>query len=49
MVKINLFDPVRPSIYGTASPREILEVCLAAFGFCLAVIALFVAVTFFMR
>jgi hypothetical protein len=45
MVRINLFDPVRPVTYGTATAREIVEVCLAAFGFTLAVIALFLGVT----
>jgi hypothetical protein len=45
MVRINLFDPVRPVIYGTATAREIIEVCLVAFGFTLAVSAVFFAVT----
>jgi hypothetical protein len=46
MVRINLFDPLRPVIYGTATAREIIEVSLAAFGFTLGVIALFVGVTY---
>lgn len=45
MVRINLFDPLRPVIYGTATAREIIEVSLAAFGFTLAVSAVFFAVT----
>ena len=36
MMRINLFDPVQPSKYGTATPREILEVCLAALLCCAA-------------
>lgn len=46
MVRINLFDPVRKAIYGTATPREIAEVSLAAFGFTLGVVALFFGVTY---
>jgi hypothetical protein len=34
MVRVNLFDPLRPSIYGTASGRDILEVCFFAALFC---------------
>jgi len=35
MMRINLLDPVKRDIYGTATPKEILEVCLVAFLFCL--------------
>jgi hypothetical protein len=36
MIRVNLFDPLRPSIYGTATGRDILSVCCAAALFCLA-------------
>jgi hypothetical protein len=36
MVRVNLFDPVRRSIYGTATPKGILEVCCFALVFCVA-------------
>ena len=34
MMRINLLDPVKRDIYGTATPKEILEVCLVAVLFC---------------
>ena len=36
MMRINLLDPVRQDIYGTATPKDILEVCLVAVLFCVA-------------
>jgi hypothetical protein len=30
MIRVNLFEPFRPSIYGTATARDILFVCCAA-------------------
>ena len=41
MVKIDLFHPVEPSVYGTATAMDILHVSLAALLFCAAVAAVF--------
>ena len=35
MVRVNLFDPVRRSIYGTATTTDLLEVICFALLFCL--------------
>jgi|GEM_PF-2882777 len=34
LVRVNLFDPVKAPIYGTATARDILEVFLVALLFC---------------
>ena len=50
MVRIDLFHPVEPSVYGTATAMDILQVCLAALLFCAAAAAVFsVAVYAFAR
>jgi hypothetical protein len=41
MVRIDLFHPVEPSVYGTATAMDILQVCLAALLFCAAAAAVF--------
>ena len=41
MVRIDLFHPVEPSAYGTATAMDILQVCLAALLFCAAAAAVF--------
>ena len=33
MVRIDLFHPPKPSIYGTATAADIVQVCLAALAF----------------
>lgn len=32
MIRIDLFNPVRPSVYGTATTKDIMHVSLAALG-----------------
>ena len=44
MVKIDLFHPVEPSVYGTATAMDILHVCLAALLFCAAAAAAAVSI-----
>jgi len=34
LVRVNLFDPWKRSIYGTATLQDILQVCLGALLFC---------------
>jgi hypothetical protein len=41
MVRIDLFHPPTPSIYGTATPADVFHVCLAALGFNLALAGIF--------
>ena len=41
MVRIDLFHPKEPSVYGTATAMDILHVCLAALLFCAAAAAVF--------
>ena len=33
MVRVNLLESAGPGIYGTATPKELLEVCFYAFVF----------------
>jgi hypothetical protein len=37
MVRVDLFHPWSPSVYGTATYQDILTVCGAALGFCTVV------------
>ena len=46
MLRIDLFHPVEPSVYGTATAMEILHVCLAALLFCAAAAAVFSVVVY---
>ena len=46
MVRINLLDPVKRDIYGTATPKDILEVCLVAALFCVAMSLITVGVAY---
>jgi hypothetical protein len=41
MVSIDLFHPVEPSVYGTATAMDILQVCLAVLLFCAAASVVF--------
>ena len=41
MMGINLFDPAKPSIYGTATVKDIIHVCLIALLFTACVMSLF--------
>jgi hypothetical protein len=34
MVRVDLFHPWTPSVYGTANYQDILTVCVAAIAFC---------------
>jgi hypothetical protein len=34
LVRVNLFDPWRRPIYGTATAQDIFQVCLGALLFC---------------
>jgi hypothetical protein len=34
LVRVNLFDPWRKPIYGTATAQDVLQVCLGALLFC---------------
>jgi hypothetical protein len=34
MIRVNLFDPLRPSLYGTATPGDIFSVSTMALLFC---------------
>jgi len=45
MVRVNLFETAGPGIYGTATGKDILEVCTFAFLFCVGMgVVTFVAV-----
>ena len=46
MVRIDLFHPFEPSVYGTATAMDILQVCLAALLFCVAAAAVFSVVVY---
>jgi hypothetical protein len=48
MVRIDLFHPIEPSVYGTATAIDILHVCLAALLFCAAAAAVFYVVFHFL-
>jgi hypothetical protein len=48
MVKIDLFHPKEPSVYGTATAMDILHVCLAALLFCVAAAAVFSVAAYFL-
>ena len=37
MIRVNLFDPLRPNVYGTATWEDLITVCGAAMTFCLVV------------
>jgi hypothetical protein len=41
MVRIDLFHPAEPNVYGMATAMDILQVCLAALLFCAAAVAVF--------
>jgi len=41
MVRIDLFHPIEPSVYGTATAMDTLHVCLTALLFCAAAAAVF--------
>jgi hypothetical protein len=47
MVRVDLFHPPTPSIYGTATPADIVHVCLAALGFNAFLVGIFVAFVWF--
>jgi hypothetical protein len=47
MVRIDLFHPPTPPIYGTATLTDIVHVCLAALGFNVVLIGLFIAFAWF--
>ena len=34
MMRLNLLESAGPGIYGTATPKDILEVCFCALMFC---------------
>ena len=36
MVRVNLLESAGPGIYGTATPKDILEVCFCALMFCVS-------------
>ena len=38
MIKVNLFDPWAPSIYGTATWQDTVTVCGASLAFCTVVV-----------
>ena len=38
MVRVNLLESAGPGIYGTATPKELLEVCFCAFLYCLGMV-----------
>jgi hypothetical protein len=48
MVRIDLFHPVEPSVYVTATAMDILQVCLAALLFCAAAAAVFSVAAYFL-
>jgi hypothetical protein len=46
LVRVNLFDPWRKPIYGTATAQDIVQVCLGALLFCGAVGAVTWGITY---
>ena len=46
MIRIDLFHPAEPSIYGTATAMDIFQVCCAAVLFCSVTASVFLGAAY---